>query len=85
MDATKELPDGHFDAIAVTGSVTQLDQRFVAALKPGGRLFIVVGHSPAKKALLIKRRSDDKVETTDLFETDIPALVTGNKPAVFSF
>jgi len=85
MDATKELPDGHFDAIAVTGSVTRLDQRFVAALKPGGRLFIVVGDSPAKKALLIKRRSDDAVETTDLFETDIPALVTGNKPAVFSF
>jgi len=85
MDATLELPDGHFDAIAVTGSVARLDQRYVAALNPGGRLFIVVGDSPAKNAMLIKRGSGDAVETTDLFETDIPALLTSNKPTVFSF
>ncbi len=38
MDAMQELPDGQFDAIAVTGSVSKIDPRFIAALKPGGRL-----------------------------------------------
>ena len=43
IDAMAELPDGKFDAIAVTGSVRRIDERFVNALKPGGRLFLVVG------------------------------------------
>jgi protein-L-isoaspartate(D-aspartate) O-methyltransferase len=85
MDVTQELPAGQFDAIAVTGSVAELDRRWVTALKPGGRLFIVVGNSPAKSAMLLKRRPDDTLETTELFETDIPALVTRSKPATFCF
>ena len=43
MDATRTLPEGSFDAIAVTGSVQRYDPRYAAALTPGGRLFIVVG------------------------------------------
>ena len=43
------------------------------ALKPGGRLFLVVGDSPVMDALLIVRAGDDQ-QTNYLFETDIPAL-----------
>ena len=85
MDAMQELPDGEFDAIAVTGAMAALDERFTGMLKPGGRLFIVIGESPAMAALLITRAADGSLQHHSLFETDIPALE--NVPAAnrFSF
>lgn len=85
MDATKELPAGRFDAIIVTGSVSEPDERLLAALKPGGRLFIVVGESPPKSAILVGCGQDGQFESTVLFETDIPALVNAEKPSGFLF
>ena len=84
MDAMAELPDGEFDAIAVTGSVPRIDERFVNALKPGGRLFLVVGESPIMSALLITRDGDE-LQQTALFETDIPALENMAEVSAFSF
>lgn len=84
MDAMAELPDGLFDAIAVTGSVPRIDERFVAALKPGGRLFLVVGESPVMSALLITQEGDG-LRQIDLFETDIPALLNVAGESAFSF
>ena len=84
MDAMAELPDGKFDAIAVTSSVPRIDDRFVAALKPGGRLFLVVGESPAMSALLITHDGGE-LQQSALFETDIPALENIAKESVFSF
>ncbi len=85
MDAIADLPDGKFDAIAVTGSTPELDERFVACLKPGGRLFTVVGRSPVKQALLVTRLQDGNFETRALFETDVPALVNAEPPPEFKF
>ncbi|MDA0679017.1 MAG: protein-L-isoaspartate O-methyltransferase [Proteobacteria bacterium] len=85
MDAMNELPTGQFDAIAVSGSIDRLDDRFVSALKPGGRLFVVVGESPAKSALLVKRAAVGVIEIRELFETDIPALITTKKSTDFRF
>ncbi len=85
MDATQTLPAGMFDAIAVTGSVEVLDSRFVEALAPGGKLFIVVGKGPAMEALLITRTGDDDIETIGLFETDLAPLVHGALPPQFTF
>lgn len=84
MDAMAELPGGEFDVIAVTGSVRQIEERFVNALKPGGRLFLVVGESPTMNALLITRNGDG-LQQTVLFETDIPALENIARVPVFSF
>ncbi len=84
MDAMAELPDGKFDAIAVTGSVRRIDERFVNALKPGGRLFLVVGESPAMNALLITRNGEGRQQSI-LFETDIPALENIAEEPVFFF
>ena len=47
-----DLP-GRFDAVAVTGSLPSLDDRFVRMLKPQGRLFVVVGRAPVMEARLI--------------------------------
>ena len=84
MDAMAELPGGKFDAIAVTGSVPRIDDRFVAALKPGGRLFLVVGEPPVMSALLITH-DGGQLQQSALFETDIPALQNIAKESVFSF
>jgi protein-L-isoaspartate(D-aspartate) O-methyltransferase len=84
MDAAVELPAGEFDAIAVTASVPRIEERFVDALRPGGRLFLVVGESPVMRALLITRDGDELREDT-LFETNIPALENLADEPVFSF
>jgi len=85
MDATQELPDGKFDAIAVTGSIQSFDPRFVEALSPHGRLFVIVGDSPAMEAKLIERTDEHDWQSLSLFETDIPPLVHGTLPQQFCF
>ena len=85
MDATRELPAGSFDAIAVTGSLQSFDPRFVEALSEHGRLFVVVGNSPAMHAKLIERTEEHDWQTVSLFETDLAALVHGALPPQFSF
>ena len=85
MDATQELPDERFDAIAVTGSIERLDLRFVEALLPGGRLFVVVGSPPVMEARLIRKTGDDDWHSESLFETQLAPLVNGTLPPKFSF
>ncbi|MGI9199705.1 MAG: protein-L-isoaspartate O-methyltransferase family protein [Woeseiaceae bacterium] len=85
MDAMQQLPAGEYDAIAVTGSIEEFDPRFVMALKPGGRLFIVVGTAPNMEARLVVRTGDNDWQTESLFETELPALVNGALPPQFSF
>jgi protein-L-isoaspartate(D-aspartate) O-methyltransferase len=85
MDATEELPDSRFDAIAVTGSTETLDSRFIDALLPGGRLFVVVGSAPIMDARLIMRTGDNDWHSDSLFETRLAPLVNGKLPPQFSF
>lgn len=85
MDATHELPEGKFDAIAVTGSIQTFDPRFVAALNPHGRLFVVTGDSPAMKAKLVERTDNNDWQSIALFETDLAPLVHGAQPPQFAF
>ena len=63
-----------FDAIAVTGSLQSVPLNLKLALKPGGRMFIVVGRSPVMQALLITRIGESEWTTQSLFETDLPRL-----------
>lgn len=84
MDATIELPAGKFDAIAVTASMPRIHERFINALTPVGRLFLVVGDSPVMRALLFTRDGDE-LRQFNLFETDIPALENLTEEPVFSF
>lgn len=85
MDAASELPDGQFDAIAVTGSLPRLDDRLLARLKPGGRLFVVLGESPVMEAQIVTHDDDSARSSTSLFETDILALENFVAPPAFSF
>ena len=85
MDATRSLPEGAFDVIAVTGSIETFDPRFVEALAPGGRLFVVVGAGPAMDARIVTRTGDNDWESDSLFETTLAPLVNGVQPPQFSF
>ena len=65
MDASIALPPGAFDVIAITCAVDGDLERFVDALQPGGRLFVVVGQSPVMHAMLITRRTAGDVERSE--------------------
>ena len=84
-DATESLPDAQFDVIAVTGSIETFDPRFVMALKPGGRLFVVVGHEPVMEARLVTRTGDNEWRSESLFETSLTPLENAALPPQFSF
>lgn len=79
------LPEGRFDAIAVTGSLPVFDDRLAASLKPGGRLFVVIGDHPVMEAWLITRGSDDQLVRKSLFETSLKRLRNVPEPSRFAF
>lgn len=85
MNAMQELPQGKFDAIAITGSIEVFDPRFVEALRIGGRMFVVVGQGPVMDARLVQRTGDSDWDSKSLFETDLRALVNGRRPPQFRF
>lgn len=72
-----------YDAIAVTGSVPALDDRFIRLLRPAGRLFIVVGRAPVMEAMLITMRADGQWQQESLFETVIAPLINSERPEPF--
>lgn len=85
--ALNDLRDGAqgFDVIAVTGSLPLYDPRFQQALKPGGRLFVVIGIRPIMQARLISRVSDNEWRDESLFETVLPELHNAPHPPAFTF
>lgn len=86
MDAMQELPDEDFDAIAVTGSTPQLDERFVARLAPGGRLFTFVGEWPIMQARLLRKDPSGQIEGDSAeFEVLVPPLVGAARETSFTF
>jgi len=84
MDITSDLPEGEFDVIAVSGSMAEFDERLIEKLRPGGRLFVIVGDAPVMKAWLVSR-SEDRWARDVLFETSIRPLVNAERKTTFSF
>ena len=78
VDALAWDTDRRFDVICVTGAVATLPSRFLQWLRPGGRLFVVQGTTPAMEAVLHADVNGARIES--LFETDLPYLV-GAAPA----
>lgn len=85
MDATRELPPGQFDAIAVTASCPLFDNRFFEALKPNGRLFVVVGSPPVMEAQLVVRDVTGVPQITSGFDTHVLPLINAAAPPAFRF
>ncbi|NIW24168.1 MAG: methyltransferase domain-containing protein [Gammaproteobacteria bacterium] len=76
--------EGEFDAIAVTGSVPEIDERFIRMLRPGGRLFLVTGRAPIMEAQLITLHAYDNWTRQSLFETLLTPLVNADTPPPFT-
>jgi protein-L-isoaspartate(D-aspartate) O-methyltransferase len=74
---------GRFDAIALTASVPVLDDAFVRMLKPGGRLFVVVGRAPIMEARLITLQPSGDTTSQSLFETALTPLINAERPEPF--
>jgi protein-L-isoaspartate(D-aspartate) O-methyltransferase len=72
-----------YDVIVITGSMPVLPETFQRNLNVGGRLFVIVGDSPAMEALLITRVKDNEWKHKVLLETDSPALINAAQPERF--
>jgi protein-L-isoaspartate(D-aspartate) O-methyltransferase len=83
-DAVKGFdPKRQFDVMVVTGAVNSLPQHWRGWIKPGGRLFAVVGASPAQRATLYTRHGDAQWDEQVMFETDLPYLANAAPPKLF--
>jgi protein-L-isoaspartate(D-aspartate) O-methyltransferase len=72
------------DVLVATGAVAYLPPRWREWVKPGGRLFAIVGESPAQHAMLYTRAEDGSWSEQSLFETDLPYLVHAAPVARFA-
>ncbi len=82
-DAFEWSPQSAFDAVVLTGSLPRYDDRFEQWLKPGGRLFCIVGEAPIMEARLV---TSGTVSTTQsLFETVTTPLANAPQPDPFRF
>jgi len=83
-DAAQGWP-GEYDAIVLTGSVPVLPETFKNSLKPGGRLFAIIGDAPAMHATLVTRLASGEFESVILFETVVAPLQNALQPERFVF
>lgn len=76
-------PDEPFDVVVATGAVHALPARWRDWVKPGGRLFAIVGDSPVQRATLYTRGVDGRWSEDGLFETDLGYLKNAAPPRRF--
>lgn len=76
-------PGEQFDLVVVGGAVHSLPERFRSWVKPGGRLFAIVGDSPAMEGTLFRRTGEAQWQQEALFETDVPYLKNAEPPRRF--
>lgn len=84
-DGAQGWGEESYDAIVLTGSTPLLPQRFLAQLKPNGRVFAIVGDPPAMTARLVTWTAPGSRLTIDLFETVVAPLVNAAAPSRFKF
>lgn len=84
-DAVRDFSTSEsFDAVVVGGAVHALPERFRAWVKPGGRLFAIIGESPAMQATLYTRADATHWLSQSLFETDVAYLKNAEPPRRFT-
>ncbi|PIE82948.1 MAG: protein-L-isoaspartate O-methyltransferase [Candidatus Contendobacter odensis] len=84
-DALQGWGEHQYDVIAITGSVATLYDVWRQSLKPGGRLFVVIGQAPVMEAQLITRLSEQEWINEELFETYLPPLHGAEPVKSFKF
>ena len=84
-DGARGWGGASFDAIVLTGSTPVLHEAFCKQLKPGGRVFAIIGDAPAMTAKLSRWAAPGACVVTPLFETVVKPLANAPAPARFEF
>ncbi|RZI84503.1 MAG: protein-L-isoaspartate O-methyltransferase [Rubrivivax sp.] len=85
-DGAQGLPaQAPFNAILLTGSVSQVPQALLDQLKEGGRLLAIVGEEPIMRATLFTRLGQGEFSSEALFDTTAPRLEGFAAPSRFHF
>jgi protein-L-isoaspartate(D-aspartate) O-methyltransferase len=79
---TKHAP---YDVIVLTGSTPVLPQQLLQQMKPGARLFAVVGEPPVMAARLVTCTGEGSYSSIDFLETSIAPLTNALAGERFSF
>ena len=74
----------NYDVIAITGSTPEYLPMFENLLKPGGRLFVIVGSNQVAHAMKVVREENDFIRSS-LFETELKPLVGQEAKPTFHF
>jgi len=75
---------GPYDAILLTGSVTDVPQALMDQVKPGGRLLAIVGREPIMQATLFVKSPEGQVTSEALFDTLALPLEGMSNPRPFT-
>jgi protein-L-isoaspartate(D-aspartate) O-methyltransferase len=84
-DGARGWRDQTYDAIVLTGSTPMLPDSWFKQLRPGGRLFAVVGDAPVMAARLARWSAPGAIIQQDLFETVVAPLKNAPQPERFVF
>jgi protein-L-isoaspartate(D-aspartate) O-methyltransferase len=84
-DAMQLAEESRYDAIVLTASLPIYQPRFERALRPGGRMFVVLGATTLQEASLVRRVGAGSCNRESLFETCIEPLEHAPRPAAFGF
>lgn len=85
-DGLKGLPaQAPFDAIMVSGAVTQIPDALLAQLKVGGKLFAIVGAGPVQTMEVVTRISDSEYQTKKVLEAGAQLLRNAAPAPAFTF
>jgi len=74
-----------YDTIVIGCALPNINENFFRLLKPGGKLFMVVGAINQMQATLVQRTNENEWQSKSLFETHLDYM-KGTEPSVkFSF
>ena len=82
---TYNLDNEQYDAIVIGCALPNKNENFFRLLKPGGKLFMVVGAINQMQATLVQRTNENEWQSKSLFETHLDYMI-GTEPSVkFAF
>jgi protein-L-isoaspartate(D-aspartate) O-methyltransferase len=84
-DAMQLDEQSRYDVIVLTASLPIYQPLFERALRPAGRMFVVIGATTPQEASLVRRVGTGGCNHQPLFETCIEPLEHAPRPAVFGF
>lgn len=84
-DAMALAEESRYDVIVLTASLPIYQDRFERALRPDGRMFVVVGATTPQQTSLVRRIGAGSCHSESLFETCIEPLEHAPRPAAFGF